>query len=195
MEHIEYINLVSRNPLPEMITEVKNKAGELQYCFIKKSVIQRELREIFVGHTRWEMLRETVLPKGMYGVGRLEYKHPVSGDWLSVTGTASLPNDKKMRLGFPSLESHCMLNAVKKIGPWFGQNLNMDIEDKMPDEVPFEEEPTKEEQEASLREMVAFCKTEEELKSYRMVVYAKGTAPEIQTMYETKLRSFKNSQK
>ena len=195
MTSAEYIDLISREPLPEMITEVKNKSGELQYKYIKKSVLQDELLKIYCGNTSWEMLRETVTAKGMYGIGKFSYKHPETGEWLHVTGAASIPMDKKMRLVFPSLESHCLLNAVKKIGKWFGQTLNNEVDDKMPDEVPDEEELTPEQRELSLRETIAFCKTAEELKSYRMVVYMKGTAPEIQTMYETKLRSFKTSPK
>lgn len=188
---LDYICLISREPVPEMITDVTDKDGKLQYRYIKKSLLQNELLKIYDGYTRWEMLRETVTAKGMYGVGRFEYKHPVSGEWLSVTGTASLPQDKKMRLGFPSLESHCFLNAVKKIGVWFGQTLNVVEEDKMPDEAEPEPELTQEEKNISLSEQLAFCKTADELKSYRIVVYSRGIPAEIQALYEQRLREFK----
>lgn len=187
--NVEYLELISREPTAEMVTDVKDKEGNIQYKYIKKSLLQKELLDIYGGHTKWEQLRETVTTKGLYGVGRLEYRHPISGEWLSVTGTASLPHDKKMRLGFPALEGNCFLNAVKKIGVWFGQTLNNTIEDIMPDETLDDGDSlTEEEKAASLTESLAFCKTVEELKTWRMPVYAKGTSHEIKELYEQRLR-------
>ena len=134
MTNKEYIDLISREPTPDMISEAKNKAGEVEYRYIKKSILQRELLNIFQGHTKWDMERDTVTKGGLWGKGVLHYKNPVSGEWLFVSGTASLPHEKKMRLNYPSLESHCMINACKKIGVWFGQTLNISEEDAMPDE-------------------------------------------------------------
>ena len=128
MTQNQYIEAISREPLPHMIKEGTG------YRYIPKSILQRELLKIYDGFTRWEMLRETVVNNGLWGTGRLEYKHPVTNEWLYVTGTASLPHDKNMRLNFPNLEAHCMINACKKIGVWFGQTLNKDQEDAMPDE-------------------------------------------------------------
>lgn len=187
-----YIQQISKEPTKDMVREFKNKAGEVEYLYLPKSIIQKELLSIYEGHTKWEMLRETVGKVGMYGTGILHYKHPVSGEWLFVTGTASLPHEKKMRLQFPNLESHCFLNAVKKIGVWFGQTLNLNDEDAMPDDVTQLDEISPEERATSLAESLAFCKTMEELKSYRLVVYAKGTSHELKALYETKLRELKH---
>jgi len=186
-----YIQQISKEPTKDMVREFKNKAGEVEYLYLPKSIIQKELLSIYEGHTKWEMLRETVGKVGMYGTGILHYKHPVSGEWLFVTGTASLPHEKKMRLQFPNLESHCFLNAVKKIGVWFGQTLNLNDEDAMPDDVTQLDEISPEERATSLAESLAFCKTMEELKSYRLVVYAKGTSHELKELYETRLRELK----
>ena len=186
-----YIQQISKEPTKDMVREFKNKAGEVEYLYLPKSIIQKELLSIYEGHTKWEMLRETVGKVGMYGTGILHYKHPVSGEWLFVTGTASLPHEKKMRLQFPNLESHCFLNAVKKIGVWFGQTLNLKDEDAMPDDVTQLDEISPEERATSLAESLAFCKTMEELKSYRLVVYAKGTSHELKELYETRLRELK----
>lgn len=191
MNNALYIERISKEPTKDMVREIKNKDGEIEYFYIPKSIIQKELLEIYEGHTKWEMLRETVGNKGMFGTGILHYKHPVSGEWLFVTGTASLPHEKKLKLLFPSLESHCFLNAVKKIGVWFGQALNLNIEDKMPDDSMQLDGISEEERATSLTESIAFCKTVNDLKSYRLVVYGKGTPPEIQELYETKLRELK----
>jgi hypothetical protein len=176
-----------------MVTEVVDKvSGDISYRYIKKSVIQKELLKIYEGHTRWEMLRETVTAKGMYGVGRFEYRHPVSKEWLSVTGTASLPHDKKMRLGFPSLEGHCLQNAVKKIGVFFGQTLNQSIEDKMPDETIDEDAPiSQEDEQIQISLGIMTSKTEDELKGWRFPTYRKGQNVDLQTQYENKLRELK----
>jgi len=192
MTHQEYITLISREPTVEMVKEVKNKKGELEYRYIPKSILQRELLTIYDGHTKFEMLRETVGKSGMYAVGLFHYKHPVSGEWLFVSGTASLPHDKHLRLGFPNLESHCFLNAVKKIGPWFGQTLNTSQEDAMPDEDDMKgEEPTAEETATTTSQQLINCTTLEDLKSYRLVVYAKTSPKELQELYETRLRQLK----
>lgn len=191
MNNETYVALISREPDKAMVREMKNKKGEVEYLYLPKSIIQKELLSIYEGHTKWEMLRETVGKVGMYGTGILHYKHPVSGEWLFVTGTASLPHEKKMRLQFPNLESHCFLNAVKKIGVWFGQTLNLNDEDAMPDDVTQLDEISPEERATSLAESLAFCKTMEELKSYRLVVYAKGTSHELKELYETRLRELK----
>jgi len=187
--NVEYLELVSREPLPEMVTEVKDKEGNLLYCYIKKSLLQKELLDIYGGHTSWEMLRETVTTKGLYGVGKLSYLHPISGEWLSVTGTASLPHDKKMRLGFPALEGHCFLNAVKKIGVWFGQTLNQSVEDVMPDEIEGEDELVSPEQEQeTISKAIMAATTIDELKGWRFPTYRKGQNPDLQSQYEQKLR-------
>jgi len=187
----EYIDLISREPTAEMVKEVRNKKGELEYRYIPKSILQRELLTIYNGHTKFEMLRETVGKTGMYGTGLFHYKHPVSGEWLFVSGTASLPHDKKMRLGFPNLESHCFLNAVKKIGIFFGQCLNTSQEDEMPDDDAMGEEPTPEQAVENLMQQLINCKTESELKDYRYPAYARSSPKEVQELYETRLRQLK----
>lgn len=192
MTNKDYTELISREPTPDMVKEVRNKKGELEYRYIPKSILQRELMTIYDGHTKFEMLRETVGKSGMYAVALFHYKHPVSGEWLYVSGTASLSHENKMRLSFPNLESHCFLNAVKKIGVWFGQCLNTSQEDAMPDEDDMGgEEPTPEETAATTSQQLINCTTLEDLKSYRLVVYAKTSPKELQELYETRLRQLK----
>ena len=184
----EYIASISKEPTTEMIKEVRNKKGDLEYKYIPKSIIQQQLLEIYEGNDSFEMLRETVSKAGMYGTGVLKVKHPFSGEWISKTGTASLPHDKKLRLGFPNLESHCFLNAVKKLGKWFGRDLNIREEDAMPDDETLNSEPDVEETKVNLTTQIINCSNLIDLKSYRIVVFSKQGSPELQGLYETRLR-------
>lgn len=127
---MKYLDDISREPLEAMIRKNKD-----EFLYIPLSIVQAELRLIYGGMTKWEMVEVGGNKEVIWGYGKLHYKIP-NGEWLFQTGTASLPVSNKMRLIYPSLESHCILNAAKKIGPWFGQNLNRDKEDEMAEEVP-----------------------------------------------------------
>lgn len=190
----EYIDAISKEPTSEMIKEVRNKKGELEYRYIPKSIIQQQLLEIYEGNDSFEMLRETVTKSGMFGTGVLKVKHPFSGEWITKTGTASLPHDKKLRLGFPNLESHCFLNAVKKLGKFFGRDLNIREEDAMPDDETLNAEPDVEETKENLVKQIVNCKDVADLKTYRTYIFSKQGSPELQGLYETRLREL-NKQK
>lgn len=148
MTQEEYLGMIETEPTEEMVV-IKE-----EYRYIPISVIWAELRLIYKGNVKWEMLRETVHKDGVYGVGKLWYLPPIitvkkkniygqfqypaqvefedqhNTEWMFLTGTAAVPITKKLRLSYPSLEAHCIMNAVKKIGPWFGSNLNKENEDK-----------------------------------------------------------------
>lgn len=187
----EYIVLISREPTAEMIVEVRNKAGQLEYKYIPKSIIQKELLNIYNGHTKWEMLRETIGSKGMFGTGLFEYQHPVSKEWLCVSGTASIPHEKKLRLDFPNLESHCFLNAVKKIGVWFGQTINLVEEDKMPETEIEAPALSPEQEQEEIYQGIKNAETIDQLKNWRYPAFRKGQIPELQHNYEQKLQELK----
>ncbi len=132
MTHVDYLNAIDREPLPQMVRRTPEG-----FLYIPISVLQPELLLLYQGFTRWEMLRDTVMRDGLWGVGKLHYRLPFGdNEWVFQTGTASIPISKKMRLSYPSLEIHCMLNAAKKIGPWFGQNLNRNEDDEVEESVP-----------------------------------------------------------
>lgn len=114
MNNALYIERISKEPTKDMVREIKNKDGEIEYFYIPKSIIQKQLLEIYEGHTKWEMLRETVGNKGMFGTGILHYKHPVSGEWLFVTGTASLPHEKKAEIIISLLRKSLLLKRSKE---------------------------------------------------------------------------------
>lgn len=179
MTNEQYLNLIGQTPRPEMICEHRNENGDLEYRYIRKSVLQIELIKLYNGNVRWEMLREVVTTNGMYGAGKLEVKHPVSGEWLHYTGVASLPHDKSMRLNYPRLEAHAMINACKKIGPWFGQTLN--VED---DEVEFLHE-TINVVEEKLEILIERAESLEQLSQYK-----KDLPSHLKVKYMSKLKSF-----
>lgn len=130
----KYLELINREPSDEMVKIALNKEGNPMYKYIPKSVLQRELRSIYKSYTKFELLREFFRSDGMWGSGLLHYKHPVSGEWLFVSGTAFLPNIFEPKLNYPKLESAILVNACKKIGPWFGQLLNSEEEDAIVEE-------------------------------------------------------------
>lgn len=119
----DYVKYISEEP--KFVETSKGK----EYRYIKKSILQKELLELYGGYVKWKMLRETVTKEGVWGTGVLKFRHPVTNTWLYFTGTASKNHDEGMRYNFPSLESNCMVNACKKIGIRFGQTLNVDEED------------------------------------------------------------------
>jgi hypothetical protein len=87
----------------------------------------------------------------------------------------------------PKASSMAVKNAIKQLGDLFGKSLN-----KSEDEVELPEH--KEEEQATpeqLANQLAACNTMDELKSYRLVVYAKNSPTELQELYETRLRSLK----
>lgn len=154
----EYIDWVNQDP-----RSVEQGNG---YKYIKKSILQKELLELYKGHIKWEMLRETVSRNGLWGVGILHFKHPVSSEWLYLSGTASIPLIKSMRLSYPSLEAQVFKNAVKKIGPRFGQLLNIEQEDEEPEDDALPEEENNRSDDGWVK-MIQDCKTLEELVGYK----------------------------
>lgn len=138
MTNEEYVMQISREPTPEMVIDAKKPDGTIEYKFIPKSILQKELLAIYGGHDQWEMIKDTVGKDGIWGTGVLKVKHPVSGEWIHKTGMGALKHEKNMKLNYPSLEAQCFKNACKKLGVWFGQTLNLDIEDLEPEEFSME---------------------------------------------------------
>ena len=94
-----------------------------------------------------------------------------------------------LEMATPKASSMAVKNAIKQLGDLFGKSLN-----KLEDELEIPEQAV--EQEATpeqLSSQLVACNSLEELKSYRLVVYSKGTPLELQDLYETRLRKFKNN--
>jgi len=154
------------------------------YLYIPITIIQAELMLIYEGYTKWEMLRDVVTEKGVWGVGKLHYRLPFGDqEWLFQTGTASIPITKRLRLSYPSLEVHCILNAAKKIGPWFGQNLNRDKEELDEEtEIPIVNKATE-----RLEVLIENAKTIEDLGKLKEDCKKN---PEANILYMKKLKNF-----
>lgn len=188
MTNLDYLNIISQEPTSDMISENRDKNGDLQYRYIRKSVLQKELNRIYEGHVRWEMLRDSITKNGIWGTGRLEVKHPVSGEWLYFTGVASLPHERRMRLNYPKLEAHCMINACKKIGVWFGQTLNIDEEDEMLDSE--EETPVMNIADERLEILIEEAESLEQLSQYK-----KDLPSHLKIKYMNKIKTFIDGKK
>jgi hypothetical protein len=118
----KYINWINEDP---RIVKLNDDNSE----YVPISCVQEDLLIGYNGYTKMELLREAYHSEGLSGVGRLHYKHPITGEWLFQDGSASIPFNKGMRLDFPSLAGHIMLSCAKKIGRRFGQMLNRDKDD------------------------------------------------------------------
>lgn len=162
-----YEDAINSEPLEEMI---KSNTDGSKYIPI--SIIQKQLFAFF-GHTHWEMLRENVHKSGISGVGVLRFKPPFSDEWISVTGTAAISYKGGIRLDYPSLEGHALLNAAKKIGVWFGRDLNRNLED-----APYTEEPEINREKQRLIDLLGDTKSLEELSNYKVDCVRLGVTKE-----------------
>ena len=92
-----------------------------------------------------------------------------------------------LEMATPKASSMAIKNALKQLGDLFGKSLNKaDDELELPEQVQ-EIELTPE----VLSQQLVACSSLDELKSYRLVVYAKGAPTEVQELYENRLRSLK----
>lgn len=108
---------------------------------------------------------------------------------MTIPGVATVfaSDIQLLEMATPKASSMAVKNAIKQLGDLFGKSLN-----KSEDEVELPEH--KEEEQATpeqLASQLAACNTMDELKSYRLVVYAKTSPTELQELYETRLRSLK----
>jgi hypothetical protein len=114
---------------------------------------------------------------------------PFDGNYTSIPGIATVfaSDIQLLEMATPKASSMAVKNAIKQLGDLFGKSLN-----KSEDEIEIPEH--KEEEQATpeqLASQLAACLTMDELKSYRLVVYAKNSPTELQELYETRLRSLK----
>lgn len=113
-----------------------------------------------------------------------------------VDGIASVAvNDLMLiELASPKASTMAVKNAIKQLGGLFGKYLNRPTE-----ELDFPaDEPTflsPEEMAKDLASRLIQCKTYEELKSYRLVVYDKKMPLDLQNIYETRLRELAGTAK
>lgn len=112
--------------LNELPRETKQNPDGSWYVPI--SIVQEDLLHGYRGSTKFELFQSYNTAGYLFGTGRLHYRHPGDHEWLFQDGMASIPYTGNHRLEYPALGAHILLNAAKKIGIRFGQQLNRDIE-------------------------------------------------------------------
>lgn len=121
----------------------------------------------------------------------VHYKGLFEGKKMYIPGIATevVSDISMLQVAVPKAATMANKNAIKQLGKLFGKGLNKEVETEMqlPDVVQ-QKEISPEEMATSLAESIAFSKSISELKSFRLVVYAKNTASEIRDLYETRLR-------
>lgn len=163
-------------PIDVMEAAVKRIFGQ-ESCIVRISdpiIIQDRTGKFSVSVTVQYILQSN------YGFHRLQ-------------GVASVtsPNLHGLELATPKASTMAVKNALKQLGGLFGKYLNR-AEDQ--EELSIEpDEPKLTEEDLATK--LAACKTIDDLKSYRLIVYNKSLSPDIQSLYETLLRQFKTDKR
>jgi len=189
-------NIIESTPPPaEWVVELPSKSNKSEtYKTIPLDIMEGAMKTIFEEAYISSISSPTITQdrSGKYAVTiTVDYCYKTFEDFIyrSLTGIATVvcPDIQMLELATPKASSMAVKNAIKQMGDLFGKSLN-----KTEDEVEIPEH--KEEEQATpeqLASQIAACTTMEDLKSYRLVVYAKGSPTELQELYETRLRSLK----
>lgn len=188
-------NIIQTTPPPqEWVIELPSKAqkGEF-YKAIPLDIMEGAMKVIFKDAHIAKISSPTFVQdkSGRLAVTvQIEYSYiSFNGNHYIIPGIATvLANDISfLEMATPKASSMAVKNAIKQIGDLFGKSLNNGEDQvEIPDQK-VEEEATPEQ----LSSQLVACNTIEDLKSYRLLVYAKGTPTELQELYETRLRTFK----
>lgn len=181
-------------PPSEWVVELPSKSNKSEtYKTLPLDIMEGTMKTIFEEAYISSISSPTITQdrSGKYAVTIVvEYCYkPFEGFINSLMGIATVvcPDISMLELATPKASSMAVKNAIKQMGDLFGKSLN-----KTEDEVEIPEH--KEEEQATpeqLANQLAACNTLDELKSYRLVVYAKNSPTELQELYETRLRSLK----
>lgn len=189
-------NIIESTPPPaEWVVELPSKSNKSEtYKTIPLDIMEGAMKTIFEEAYISSISSPTITQdrSGKYAVTiTIDYHYKTFEDFVyrSLTGIATVvcPDIQMLELATPKASSMAVKNAIKQMGDLFGKSLN-----KTEDEVEIPEH--KEEEQATpeqLANQLAACNTLDELKSYRLVVYAKSSPTELQELYETRLRSLK----
>ena len=116
-----------------------------QFQYIPISVIENQLDEIFMGQWKIVNFKWQQIANEIVGSVELHVMNPVSKEWIVRTGAGGVQIRQKkdteiaeilqykikdtLGMDFPHLLSECIKNAAKKLGQYFGRNLNRDFQD------------------------------------------------------------------
>lgn len=131
----EFLKVVNTNPPTTFIKEHPLAKG-VKYMPIDK--VELLLTMIF---QQWnvEVLREGVMLNSVYVTVRVNYKHPISGEWTHQDGVGAVAiqvdkghdaselafiKSNAIMLGLPSAKSYAIKDAAENIGKLFGRDLN-----------------------------------------------------------------------
>jgi hypothetical protein len=183
-------------PPPEWVVELpsKSKKGET-YKTIPLDIMEGAMKVIFNNAQISSISSPTITQdkSGRFAVTvQVNYVY-ISFDegQYEIPGIATVAvNDiQLLEMATPKASSMAVKNAIKQLGDLFGKSLNKSEDELEIPEQSVEQEATPEQ----LSSQLVACNSLEELKSYRLVVYSKGTPLELQDLYETRLRKFKNN--
>ena len=189
------MSIIENTPPPaEWIVELPSKSNKLEtYKTIPLDIMEGAMKIIFKEACISCISSPTITQdkSGRLAVTvTVEYSYkPFEGFSFLLPGIASVvcPDITMLELATPKASSMAVKNAIKQMGDLFGKSLNK-TEDEVDIPQQYKEEEATPEQLAS--QLVA-CNSLDELKSYRLVVYAKGTPTDVQELYENRLRSLK----
>jgi hypothetical protein len=189
-------SIIENTPPPaEWIVELPSKSNKNEtYKTIPLDIMEGAMKTIFEEAYISSISSPTITQdkSGKYAVTVVVeyYYKPFDGFISSLVGVATVvcPDITMLELATPKASSMAVKNAIKQMGDFFGKSLNRP-EDEV--EIPVEKEEDQQATPEQLAQQLAACTTIEELKSYRLVIYAKNSPTELQELYETRLRSLK----
>ena len=193
-------SIIQNTPPPqEWVVELPSKSNKGEtYKTIPLDIMEGAMKIIF-GEANIASISSPTITQdksGRYAVTVVtEYYYKPFGEYYgSLPGIASVVcNDISMlELATPKASSMAVKNAIKQLGDLFGKSLNKSEDEVELPETPQEEQPATPEEISS--QLVA-CKSIDELKSYRLIVYARNSPAELQELYETRLRTLKTKTK
>lgn len=191
-----YAYIESAEPPADWILELPSKTKKETYKTIKLEIMEAVMKRIF-GHCYISSISSPIINQdksGRYSVTIIvqycylgfdnEYKY------LPGIATVVADNISMLELASPKASSMALKNAIKQLGGLFGKYLNKTDEAEV--ELPSEEKITPEKQVESILEGIVSATTLIDLKSWRTLAYSKSGTPEIQALYETRLRQLSN---
>ena len=189
------MSIIQTTPPPaEWVVELpsKSRKGET-YKTIPLDILEGVMKIVF-GEAYIASINSPTITQDKFGrfavTVLVDYFYkPFDANYTTIPGLATVfaSDIQLLEMATPKASSMAVKNAIKQLGDLFGKSLNK-AEDEV--EIPEHKEEVEATPEELSKQLVA-CTTMEELKSYRLVVYAKSSPTELQELYETRLRSLK----
>ena len=191
-----YAYIDAAEPPSDWILELPSKIGKETYKTIKLDIMEAVMKRIF-GHCYIASISSPIINQdksGKYSVTIIvEYCYlGFDGQHKKLSGIATVISDNlsMLELASPKASSMALKNAIKQLGGLFGKYLNKTDEAEV--ELPTEKKITPEQQVQSILEGITVSTNLADLKSWRALAYSKSGTPEIQALYETRLRQLSN---